>query len=394
MRATYALAAIAAMGISVFGVVKLSGLTRPHVEPNIIKVEKHKAPGLAISRTGPHPKAVVDENYEFGRMEVGEERSHVYTIRNEGEAPLVIQNDGTTCQCTVSDMQEGETRSVAPGGSVDIKLTWKPTQHADRFGKGAEFSTNDPEHKKISLRAQGMVAARLMIFPESDWYIASVVDDQPGVFSGAIISPIVDTFHVVAIESSSPLVSAEVLPLAKDQVEPRHGLCGYEVRVTVKPEMPLGAFRLPMTITTDVPQRNADGNLGKPTVFEVLVEGVHRGPIQLAGREWIDDKMAIALGSFEAAAGRKVTLKLFVKNPPDDGLKLTAAPVCTPETLKVEFGRDEKTKGQHMRYFLTVEYPAGSPRAMHRDADTAMIRLQTNHPRARDVEYQVLFNAY
>src|SRR5258707_1379935 len=104
MRVTYVLAAVLAMAVSVFVVFKLLGQARPPVEPNMIKVEKHDSPGLKISPTGPYPKAVVEANYDFGRMEVGEERSHVYTIRNEGEAVLKIVNVGTTCQCTVSDM--------------------------------------------------------------------------------------------------------------------------------------------------------------------------------------------------------------------------------------------------------------------------------------------------
>ena len=62
--------------------------------------------------------AVVDEtDYDFGRMEVGEEQSHVFTIRNEGEAPLVIVKGPTTCQCTISDV---ETGTKAPGESAKV----------------------------------------------------------------------------------------------------------------------------------------------------------------------------------------------------------------------------------------------------------------------------------
>ncbi len=110
---------------------------------------------MPISPTGPYPKAVVDADFNFGRMEVGEEREHVFTIRNEGEAPLLFKNDGTTCQCTVSDMEKGETRELAPGESFDIKLTWKPIVHVEMFSKGANFATNDPDHKKIFLQLMG-----------------------------------------------------------------------------------------------------------------------------------------------------------------------------------------------------------------------------------------------
>src|SRR5258708_1132864 len=216
MRVTYVLAAVVAMGISAFGVFKLLGKGPPQVQTNLIKVEKSPSSGLAIPLNGPHPKAVVDASYEFGRMEVGEERTHVFTIRNEGAAPLIIENAGTTCQCTVSDLKQGETRRIAPGDSFDIKLTWKPTAQSENFSKGANFDTNDPDHKRVFLQAVGMVAPRMVLHPEKEWFLSNVTDDKPGVFSGTIISPIVDQFQIIAVESSSPLVSAEVFPLAKE----------------------------------------------------------------------------------------------------------------------------------------------------------------------------------
>src|SRR5579872_2905137 len=59
--------------------------------------------GPPVSKTGPYPKAVIEETeFEFGRMEVGEERSHAFIIRNEGEAPLLLKKGKTTCKCTMS----------------------------------------------------------------------------------------------------------------------------------------------------------------------------------------------------------------------------------------------------------------------------------------------------
>jgi hypothetical protein len=149
-----------------------------------------------------------------------------------------------------------------------------------------------------------------------------------------------------------------------------------------------------MTIKTDLPERSADGSLGKPMEFEILIEGVHRGPFQPVGREWLEDKMAISLGLFDSTEGKKVKLILIVKNPPEEGLRLTAPPDCSPQHLKCEIERDEKATGSRARYFLTVEYPAGSPRVVHRDADPARIRLQTNHPQGREFEFLVVFSAY
>jgi len=234
----------------------------------------------------------------------------------------------------------------------------------------------------------------MMIIPETDWAVPDIIDDKPSVFSGRIISRVADHFQIVAIESASPLVSSEIVPLAKENMGLSGALCGYEIRLTVQPEMFLGAFRYPLKIKTDLLEPGSQESPGKPLEFDVLVQGVHRGPIHPVGREWNEDKMTISLGEFEASAGNKVKLPLFIKGPPAEGLRLTAAPVCTPAALKVDFERDEKSSGSHERYFLNIEYPAGLPRAIYREAAPGLIRLQTNHPRARAIEFRLYFSAY
>src|SRR6516225_9403842 len=113
MKPTYILAALLSAIVTGFVAFKLLGQGRPPVEPNKFKAEKERSAASKISPQGPYPKVVVDADFDFGRMEVNEERSHVFTIQNAGEAPLIFEYKGTTCQCTVADKKEGETGEVA-----------------------------------------------------------------------------------------------------------------------------------------------------------------------------------------------------------------------------------------------------------------------------------------
>jgi hypothetical protein len=395
MRVAYALAAILATSILGFLVFKLLGQARPDRQPNRISAAREISSGPAISLTGPYPKVAVDADFDFGHMGIGETRSHVYKIRNEGAAPLIVEFAGVSGPCGVSDMQPGETREVAPGQAVDIKVTLRPATPLDKTGNGANFNTNDPEHKQVFLQILGIVARRyILVFPEKDWIVPDVIDDKPSVFTGKMTSRVADHFQIIAIECASPLVSAEFVPLAKDKLDNDRALCGYEIRLTVQPENFLGAFRYPLKFKIDLEDGAAGNSSGKPLELEVLVEGVHRGPIHPIGREWNEDKMTISLGEFEASAGKKVKLPLFVKAPPAEGLRLTAAPICTPAAIKVDIERDEKSSRPHERYFLNIEYPAGSPRATYRDASHGTIRLQTNHSGAPAMEFRLYFSAY
>jgi hypothetical protein len=345
----------------------------------------------SVSPTAPWPKAFMDETeYDFGRMEVGEEQFHEFIIENRGDAPLIIKQGPSTCQCTVSQLETGE---LAPGASAKVTLKWKPTAETDQFGKGADLWTNDPKYRTIHLRILGIVAARVITVPSKNWEVPDIQEGVPGEIGGGVLSPVVDKFSIVGFESKSPLVSAEAFPLSEERLAPHKGLCGYEIRVSVKPEMPVGAFKFPLTIKTDLLQRDSQGELTKPMDIDVLISGHRRGPIKVIGTEWIEDRMGVAMGSFDAAVGKKVTLPLFVHGATEN-MKLTEPPVCDPPALKVTLARDEKSKGPHARFLLGVEYPAGSPRAHYTDEKPATVKLRLNQPGAEEFDLTVYFNAY
>jgi hypothetical protein len=366
--------------------------TTPHVEGAPQRGEDF--PPLA--KGPPYPKAMIDEtDYEFGPMEVGEERMHEFTIRNEGEAPLVIKQGPTTCQCTVSNLETGE---LAVGQSAKITLKWKPTGQAEHFNKGAEIRTNDPDHTSIQLHVIGMVAPRMVTAPEKTWESPDVLEGEPTTLTGLILSPVADRFEVVALESPTPLMTAECLPIDTRQLAVKNGRSGYLIRVTLSPEVPIGMFSYPLTIKTDLPARKADGKLGTEGIeMSVLVTGHRRGPIRIIGsKDWDERNMAVVLGSFDAAVGKKVSLMMFVRGAGAGEFQLTGAPEAQPAALTATVEREGKStvSGKQVRYRLDVEYPAGSPKASCRSDNPGKIRLRTNLPGAPEIEFLVYFAAY
>jgi hypothetical protein len=392
MKLSVVAGCLCAMIVSTIAVIAWLSPLRPSTVAAVSKAVKPPDDGYPpIAPTGPYPKAVVDEtDYEFGRMEVGEEQSHVFTIRNEGEGPLELVKGPTTCQCTISDV---ETGTKAPGESATVTLTWKPTVEAEQFNKGAEIRTNDPENRKINLRILGIVASRFVTLPSRDWEAPDVQEGTITQISGAVLSRVIDHFEVLGIESKSPFVSAEAFPLSPEKLESGKGLCGYEIRVSINPEMPVGEFKFPITIKTDIPRRDSQGEPNNTIDVDVMISGHRRGPIKIIGKEWIEDRMAIAMGSFDAAAGKKVTLPLFMRGASDD-LRLTEPPLCEPADLKVTLERDEKSKGTHTRYLLSIEYPPKAPRAHYPHENPGKVKLRLNHPGAEEIDFAVYLNAY
>ena len=76
---------------------------------------------LPIPETGPFGKAVADElTYNFGSVEKGDQGSHVFVIKNEGEGPLRVKTGTTSCgQCTFAKTGEDE---IPPGKSAEVTI--------------------------------------------------------------------------------------------------------------------------------------------------------------------------------------------------------------------------------------------------------------------------------
>jgi len=345
-----------------------------------------------LAKKPPYPKAVVkDTEFEFGRMEVGEERVHEFVIHNEGEVPLLLTKGPTTCQCTVSDLETGQ---IEAGGSARITLKWKPVAQAEQFNKGAEIRTNDPDHRSIQLRVVGVVAPRLLVFPEGTWESPDLLEREPTVFSGSIYSPVADEFHVVSLEIGTPLITAESLPMEKKQLEEKYALSGYLIRVSVSPDVPVGPFTFPLKIKTDLPGRKPDGTFGEAMGSEVLITGHRRGPFRIVGgANWDEKSMTVIMGSFDAKAGKKLTLPVFVRGAGAEDFRLLETPECDPQALQVTLVPDERSKGKQGRFLLTLEYPAGAPRVSHRKENPGKVRLHTNLPGATEFQLTVLLAA-
>lgn len=94
------------------------------------------------------PKLVVDNaKFEFGKVKEGEEISHVFKIKNEGTAELVITNVSPACGCTASDF----TKSLAPGAEGIIKLSVKTAGMNGWTERYADVISNDASQPNLKL---------------------------------------------------------------------------------------------------------------------------------------------------------------------------------------------------------------------------------------------------
>ncbi|NOX55967.1 MAG: DUF1573 domain-containing protein [Planctomycetes bacterium] len=376
------------------------------------------------AKHGPYPKVVVDKTiYRFGVMEYGQEGSHRFVVRNEGEAPLELFADPneTTCQCTVGKLKK--TR-LMPGESTEIELKWHIKTEPSVFSHSALVRTNDPKKTQFRLRIIGWVGEAIGIFPSDTWNFGTIGDETVQTCSGIVYSDLIDNFKVVKVETTNPLLSAkweklepaelakilgrdksqpealletidpdEIAELNKEEkfdlanVKPPPPKSGYRVTLTLRPGSPIGQFREEVKIVTDA----RDG-----ITKSVYLEGFRPGPIQLIASEglhWLADRMTIAMGRFRASEGKVGKFSLFVDDVPG-GLKLEVVEK-TPAIVKVELKRDERFHARkRVRYIGRIEVPPGAEPMALTSQQPGKIVLKTNHPDAETIPIKLVLVSY
>jgi hypothetical protein len=358
-------------------------------EKNLLKTVDKEQSRPKIAEKGPFPKAVMDEvKFNFGRMQTAETRTHKFTIRNEGEAPLEVVVGHSACQCTVGEVPK---EPIAPQATAEVSISWTPKVETEAFNKSIEIWTNDPEKSSILLTIDGMVMALLAAVPANLWEIPQFREGTTSEVTGILASQVAEKFSVLEIESGDPHVTAEWEVLdSQSDLDTIQALSAYKINVSIRPDMPVGEFNVPLTIKTDL--KTVDG---APAEQQVMIRGNRQGPIRISSeKSWVANRSTVVLGTFDSLEGRKVVLTMVVLQPPAEGLKFTEAGVTSdPPELVVSLAPDEKSKGKIARYLLTIEYPPGAPRINRSENNPGKIKLHTNHPLAPEVELQVMFIA-
>ncbi|MDR2231756.1 MAG: DUF1573 domain-containing protein [Tannerella sp.] len=83
---------------------------------------------------------VAEAVHDFGQVqESGGAVSHVFTVLNNGELPLVISRVVASCGCTIPEWTK---EPIAPGKTGDIKVSYNPTGQAGPFTKTISVYSN------------------------------------------------------------------------------------------------------------------------------------------------------------------------------------------------------------------------------------------------------------
>jgi len=272
------------------------------------------------------PRLTIDpQQIDFGRMEQQEARHITVTLRNDGQAPLKIDNVETSCGCTVADPQK---TVLQPGESTPLEVTFNSQMFEGKQLKLIEIHTNDPRDRVQEIEIRADVHAPLHVIPIRRALTFNRVAAGDSVIQGVTVSTEdVPELQITPAHFRKDLFRVTVAP------KPGAGPNTRIVRIELRPDAPIGVFREIVSCTTNVP---GGENLDIETSGEVLA------PVSVEP----------ATVNFRyAMRGREMRRTFQVRVKKGSGIKVTRAEVDLPrfQVTGIEF--DEKTSS----YMVTVK---------------------------------------
>ena len=125
---------------------KVVMIGNPAINPRIWELYKEQIVGKLDNKHENRTAVEPDKTaYDYGDITIGTENRAVFTLKNTGTHPLVIQHIAASCGCTAVDW---EKQPVEPGKTTDIKVEMQP-EEAGYFNKTISVYCNIKESPLI-----------------------------------------------------------------------------------------------------------------------------------------------------------------------------------------------------------------------------------------------------
>jgi hypothetical protein len=363
------------------GAARWSGRNSPSDDGDATPLDPALDPRPATADAAPFPKAVASERiFEFGRMGIGEPKTHRFRIENKGQGPLLVAKGPTECKCTIINLS---TREVSPGSFADVELAWAPLNADPTFEKSAIIWTNDPKLPEIRFRIAGKVGRAVAVSPTA-WNAGIVSEDQVGKAVGNVLSQLHSGFKILSFEPSDPRVQVSCKPMTAGALDRVGMLAGYEFTVHVLNTIPLGRFRSRLRISTSIEPM---------TPLDVELTAVRPGPIRFlaaANAHWTPETSVLNLGRFRHEVGCKTALTASVYDMKERFRVLDVKSSDGFVKVSVEPISGSGTDPQQVIRFV-FEVSAGSPPVNYFTQKPAHVTVKTNHPTLKSIEFDLQF---
>ena len=331
------------------------------------------------------PRVQVDEpNYQFGSMQQNTTKSHHFTVKNVGGAPLTLRVGQTSCKCTLGEVT-GE--SISPGGSTQVKLEWSAVSGNGPFRQTATLITNDPVASNVELTIEGQITEATNVSPPEFVFdkIPAGESKSAEVFVMAMLEDDLTVSEPKFSDAtSSDQFDVKIEPAEQKDLPNPNAKKGVRVTVTAKPGLPLGRLAQTLSVRT---------NLADAEKLEIPMIGRVVGDISVHGLDWNEQLGLLSMGKVKSSVGQRSRVNIVVRGAGATGLKLEVVSSDPPE-LKATVGEAKQLRDTLVHIPVEIEVPAGT-RPMVRlstaQGEEGRVTLKTTHPTIKELVIGVRF---
>ena len=337
---------------------------------------------------GPRVAVLNGAGYDFGSMERFAKRDHSFIIKNEGTEPLTLKQEGTTCKCTLSSLDQV---TVAPNEEFLVTLEWTAKEMGpdNKYQQRATIATNDPTRKTLTLSVFGTIKQTTRAFPPE--ITVNALSSQ-----GAEVD-----FHVISFSSDEPLkitnvgvtdpslnthLSVELKPLPEEILKEKSGKSGVAGTVKIKPGLPIGNIQQLLRLTTNLP--------GSP-IIEVPILAVIASDILIFGNGYSREQEILTMPTVKSADGGVAKLNFLIKGDHRATTKFKVANIEPSEVFQVKIGEGKMTNNNSAVLVpVTIEIKKGAKPVSYLSSQRdklGFISLTSNHPQMKTKNLYIRF---
>lgn len=335
-------------------------------------------PQAAAATPAKAPRVVgADEEFDFGVMEIGDQGSHEFVVRNDGDADLTLELGSSTCKCTLASLGQA---IVAPGEETKIKLEWHIDEYQPHFRQGVRIRTNDPQTPAFGLGILGRVCQQMQVEPLLA-YFREVPRRSSATLDFTLYSQVFEDVKIEKVESTHPDVTVELLP-STDKLRPElNSLFTRRLLLHYQADNQPGAFHGTIRVHFSA---SAPGVKQLRSPFEFHFTGEKVGDITMHGRA-LTGKV-LNFGPVSGARGAVEKAYLHIRGQGDAAVELIEA---APAFLQVRVLPAQRLSETMIRFPIEVTVPKGTPEASTSAGNLGEIRLRTTHPDHPQIRFQV-----
>ena len=106
--------------------------------------------------------AVEQGTFNFGNIAQGKKVQHNFSIKNSGDAPLLIKQLNAACGCTAA---KPSSSTILPGRSAEIQVTFDSGNFSGKVQKSVTMTTNAGKAPSYTFHMEGVVEELLQVTP-------------------------------------------------------------------------------------------------------------------------------------------------------------------------------------------------------------------------------------